>query len=145
MTSFESSPDSLTPLGNSLEMSDYNCRNMSTFLCIWEAPESGEFILTENGFNIFEGNCGVAFASSAHHFFSPISPRRVIVACSVAFKNDVIGIAHRNTRKGMLGVDPGDSWFPPYVNVPPKAKYWGKPEGVGLYQDGSTLILVINR
>ena len=138
--------DSLRPLGeNSMENIDYTSHRLSTFLSIWESPESGEFILTENGFNIFEGNCGRAFAGSAYHYFYPISPRRIIVACSVSFKtNDSMGIIHRNTKKHVLGLDPKDLWFPPYVNIPPRVKYWGKSESIGLYQDGTTIILCNN-
>lgn len=136
----------LAPLGeNSMENIDYNSHCMGTFLSIWDAPESGEFILTENGFNIFEGDCGRGFASSAYHYFYPISPRRIIVACSVSFKtDDAMGVVHRNIQNRLLGVDPGRSWFPRYVNVPPRPKYWGKAEGIGLYQDGTTLIFCDN-
>jgi hypothetical protein len=66
------------------------------------------------------------------------------VACSTSFKTDDAGAVHRKIEKHLLGVDPESSWFPRYVNVPPRVKYWGKAEGISLYQDGTILIIFDN-
>ena len=134
-----------------MENIDYKSHNMSTFLCIWEAEEPYEFALTDNGFSIFEGDAGCAFAGSAYHFFYPVSPRRIIVASKTSFKSDhdLLGFRHRVIAAELLGVDPRNSWFPQNLHKPPSVKYYGKPEGVGLNHDGNfqplTCLLIVIR
>lgn len=132
--SLEGKTGSIGPMENI----DYKSHKMSTFLCIWEAEEPFEFVLTDNGFNIFEGDCGRAFAGSAYHYFYPLSPRRIIVAAKTSFKSDhdVMGARHREMGNTILGVDPKNSWFPQELHIPPKVKYYGKPDGIGFGQDG---------
>jgi hypothetical protein len=122
-----------------MENIDYKSHDMTTFLCIWEAEEPFEFVLTDNGFNIFEGDCGRAFAGSAYHYFYPLSPRRIIVAANTSFKSnhDVMGACHREMANAILGVDPKNSWFEQELHIPPKVKYFGKPDGIGFGQDGN--------
>ena len=122
-----------------MENSDQKLREVKTFLCIWEAAEPYEFVLTDNGFNIFEGNCGIALPSLAYHYFYPVSPKRIIVACSVTFKQeDSWGLQMRETEKKLHHISPEDSIFSPEISVPPVPQYYGKV-GVGrhgLLQDG---------
>ena len=126
-------------LAGPMELIDYKGHIQTTFLCIWEAPEPYEFILTDNGFNIFEGDAGRAFAGSAYHYFYPISPRRILVAARISFKeHELLGVKHREYARKTLGTDPSRSWLSRgEINVPPRPKYYGKPDGVGLFQDGN--------
>jgi len=55
------------------ELMDY-ADQVHKFVCIWEAQEGSEFILSEGCFDSFEGQGGISF----HHFFV-ISPRYAIV------------------------------------------------------------------
>ena len=122
-----------------MENSDQKLREAHTFLCIWEAAEPYEFVLTDNGFNVFEGNCGIALPSFAYHYFYPVSPKRIIVACSITFKQgDSWGLEMREIEKKLHHLSPEDSIFSPEISVPPMPQYYGKA-GAGrhaLLQDG---------
>jgi hypothetical protein len=59
---------------------------MDMLIRIWEVAEPYEFILTDNWFNIWEGDCGLGSSSMAYHNFYPISPGRILVALKVWFK-----------------------------------------------------------
>jgi len=120
-----------------LEYSDYLCHNMSTFLCIWEAEAPYEFVLTDNGFGIYESDAGRAFPSQANHYFYPISPRRILVAAKVWFKPNLDGYAVHllEAVQKTFGLNPSKSWLANVRHVPPKPKYHNMPEGpmVGIY------------
>jgi hypothetical protein len=71
---------------------DYVDRMMDRFLVIWQAGENDEFIITKNGFGTFEGineplpqfNFKYAF-----HYFYVISPKLVLVLCSVFLREEL--------------------------------------------------------
>jgi Protein of unknown function (DUF4238) len=71
-----------------MEESNYCTVIQDMFICVWEAEEPFEFILTDNAFGIFEGNCGRGLCSLAYHYFYPISPRRVLVHARITFKSN---------------------------------------------------------
>ena len=121
---FDLSSNPSTSIGP-MENIDYKLQGMSTFVCIWEAEEPCEFVLTDNSFGVFEGNCGRAFAGSAYHSFYPVSPRRIIVQSSVTFKQNDPGFAtiFRQARRDMLGISPEQSWFPQEIHIPPVPNY----------------------
>ena len=123
----------------SLEQTDFWFHNMGTFVCIWEAPEPYEFIIADNTFGIWEGNCGPGMWSQAYHHFYPVSPRHIIVLSKISYKNDSddikgIGTAAFDT---LLGPSTADSLFPERIHNFPVVQYPGKPTGVGLYQTGT--------
>ncbi|KAF9195665.1 hypothetical protein BGZ49_003012, partial [Haplosporangium sp. Z 27] len=64
---------------NSIELLDFSHLIMH-YVCIWEAPEGSEFILTDNGFGNYEGPGGITL----HNFFV-ISPRYVVVLSQRGF------------------------------------------------------------
>ena len=108
---------------------NYKTWALNTFLCIWEAEEPYEFILTDNGFNVWEGNCGRGFPSQAFHHFYPISPRRILVASKVWFKQEGLSLfqaAQLETAKSFFGIDPKDSILAGVKHIPPKVHYHGK-------------------
>ena len=114
-----------------LENCDYRSHNMSTFLCIWEAEAPYEFILTDNGFGIYESDAGRALPSQANHYFYPISPRRILVAAKVWFKPnpDVYAVGLREAVQKLFKLNPSKSWLANVRHVPPKTKYYNMPEG----------------
>jgi len=112
-----------------LEHMDYRYHNMSSFLCIWEAEAPYEFVLTDNGFGIYESDAGRAFPSQANHYFYPISPRRILVAAKVWFKPnlDMVGGLLESVKK-ILALNPSKSWLANVPHVPPTPKYYNMPE-----------------
>ena len=121
----------------SLEQTDFWFHNMGTFVCIWKAPEPYEFIIADNTFGIWEGNCGPGMWSQAYHHFYPVSPRRIIVLSKISYKNnDIRGIGTAKFDT-LLGLSTADSLFPERIHNFPLVQYPGKPAGVGLYQTGT--------
>ena len=120
----------------SLEQTDFWFHNIGTFVCIWEAPEPYEFIVTDNSFGIWEGNCGPGMWSQAYHHFYPVSPRRIIVLSKVTYKKDEFIGSSRAEFDNSLGLSTKNSLFPEHIHNLPIPQYPGKPPGVGLYQNG---------
>ena len=52
---------------------------MSTFICIREAAEQYEFIVTDNAFHIFEEDCSEKHPHQAYHYFYPTSLHQIII------------------------------------------------------------------
>jgi hypothetical protein len=127
-----------------MENIDYKLHNANTFICIWQAEKPYEFVLTDNGFNIFEGNCGRGFSGFAYYYFYPVTPRRIIVASNISFKSnyDFLVCVTAGAVSEILGVDASDSWFPQELHIPPKVKYYCKSEGASLLQDGKVQFVV---
>ncbi|CAG8808964.1 23987_t:CDS:2, partial [Dentiscutata erythropus] len=78
------------PLIFEIDRDDYQQRMFDYFLVIWQAGESDEFLMTNNGFGIFEGvseelTKGLPF-QFAYHFFYVISPKLVLVLCHSSFR-----------------------------------------------------------
>lgn len=86
--------------------------NMSTcFLCIWEAEEDSEFILTDNCFGAFEGQQpGVVY-----HYFFIISPKLALVLSNRAYQFNKIREYHKMGFKS--------SWFPDKYHISPITNY----------------------
>lgn len=124
-----------------MEHIDYKFHVKHTFLCIWDAPESYEFILTDNGFAVYETCAGRALPSQAHHYFYPISPRRIIVCSNIWFKpdSDLFADIAIKTAKELLGIDPQKSWLAQVPHLPPKNRYYQMPEGPFQIIDGNDL------
>ncbi|CAG8518434.1 14504_t:CDS:1 [Acaulospora morrowiae] len=75
-----------------VDRDDYKQRMIEYFLVIWQAGENDEFIVTSNGFGIFEGVTGTIFGSPfgfAYHSFYVISPKLVLVLCPSFFRKEV--------------------------------------------------------
>ncbi|CAG8703980.1 14898_t:CDS:1 [Acaulospora morrowiae] len=75
-----------------IDRDDYNQRMVECFLIIWQAGENDEFIVTSNGFGIFEGVSGNMFGSPfgfAYHTFYVLSPKLVLVLCPSHFRKEV--------------------------------------------------------
>ncbi|RHZ71994.1 hypothetical protein Glove_248g33 [Diversispora epigaea] len=75
---------------------DYVNRMMDRFLVIWQAGENDEFITTSNGFGIFEGMNEILNVpvpqfqfQYAYHYFYVISPKLVLVLCTVFFRKEL--------------------------------------------------------
>ncbi|CAG8655007.1 11715_t:CDS:1, partial [Paraglomus brasilianum] len=69
----------------SVDRTDYQQRMVDCFLVIWQAGDNDEFIITSNGFGIFEGFSGVGPVGPfqlAYHWFYVISPKLVLVLCT---------------------------------------------------------------
>ncbi|CAB4481612.1 hypothetical protein RhiirA5_448560 [Rhizophagus irregularis] len=77
----------------SIDREDYKQRMIDCFLIIWQAGENDEFIITSNGFGIFEGVSGNMFGAFpfqyAFHSFYVISPKLVLVLCPTVFRKEV--------------------------------------------------------
>ncbi|RIA89091.1 hypothetical protein C1645_738901 [Glomus cerebriforme] len=74
----------------SIDRYDYKHRMMECFLVIWQAGENDEFIITNNGFGIFEGITGIVVPFQfVYHSFYVISPKLVLVLCFGAFRQEV--------------------------------------------------------
>ncbi|CAG8504272.1 13045_t:CDS:1 [Acaulospora colombiana] len=74
-----------------IDRDDYKQRMIDCFLIIWQAGENDEFIVTSNGFGIFEGVSGTVFGAPygfAYHSFYVISPKLVLVICPSAFRKE---------------------------------------------------------
>ncbi|KAG0324829.1 hypothetical protein BGZ99_001393 [Dissophora globulifera] len=56
-----------------LELMDFS-NLMRDYVCVWEAPEGTEFILTDNCFGCYEGFIGIVF-----HTFFIVSPKYAVV------------------------------------------------------------------
>ncbi|CAG8729855.1 14054_t:CDS:1, partial [Acaulospora morrowiae] len=77
-----------------IDRDDYKQRMVECFLIIWQAGENDEFIVTSNGFGIFEGVSGIIMGSPfgfAYHSFYVISPKLVLVLCPSYFREEVGG------------------------------------------------------
>ncbi|GES76822.1 hypothetical protein RCL_jg23561.t1 [Rhizophagus clarus] len=77
----------------SIDREDYKHRMIDCFLLIWQAGENDEFIITSNGFGIFEGVTGNMFGAFpfqyAFHSFYVISPKLVLVLCPSSFRKEI--------------------------------------------------------
>ncbi|CAI2185524.1 2692_t:CDS:1 [Funneliformis geosporum] len=76
----------------SLDRTDYQLRMVDCFLVIWQAGENDEFIITSNGFGIFEGVNGSVMLSQfqfAYHWFYVISPKLALVLCHSSFRKEI--------------------------------------------------------
>lgn len=82
------------------------------YICIWEAEEGSEFILSEGGFGVWEGDQGVKF----HNFFV-ISPGYAIVLVNRGF---MFGVTYTNLRKPYFGDE---------LRANPEVKYMKEPAG----------------
>ncbi|RIA86209.1 hypothetical protein C1645_780117 [Glomus cerebriforme] len=76
---------------------DYVNRMMDRFLVIWQAGENDEFVTTNNGFGTFEGINEILDEpfpqfkfNYAFHYFYVISPKLVLVLCSVFLREEII-------------------------------------------------------
>lgn len=58
--------------------------------------------------------------------------------------DDILGQTYSKVDGEMLRVSPENSWFPQEIHVPPKPKYFGKPEGTGLYQNGKLITIIVH-
>ncbi|RIA89097.1 hypothetical protein C1645_825339 [Glomus cerebriforme] len=75
-----------------IDRNDYKHRMIDCFLIIWQAGENDEFVITCNGFGIFEGITGIVFGAPfqyAYHSFYVISPKLVLVLCPSAFRKEI--------------------------------------------------------
>uniref|UniRef100_A0A1D1YZY9 Myosin-14 n=1 Tax=Anthurium amnicola TaxID=1678845 RepID=A0A1D1YZY9_9ARAE len=75
-----------------IDREDYKQRMVDCFLIIWQAGENDEFIITSNGFGIFEGVNGVIMGlpfQYAYHSFYVISPKLVLVLCPSWFRKEI--------------------------------------------------------
>ena len=75
-----------------LDRDDYKTRMFDRFLVIWQAGENDEFLITSNGFGIFEGVTGSILGSPfgfSYHSFYVISPKLVLVLCHQAFRKEL--------------------------------------------------------
>ncbi|KAF9360222.1 hypothetical protein BGX26_010128 [Mortierella sp. AD094] len=76
------------------ELTDFGLMTMH-YVCIWQAPEGSEFILTDNCFGCYEGPMGINL-----HFFFVVSPQYAVVLAHRAFMS-----------KAPLDRIMGGSWF----------------------------------
>jgi Protein of unknown function (DUF4238) len=111
------------------EKLDYITQNRLNFLGIWEAEEPYEFILTENGHGIYDGNCGRSVPGRGFHFFHPLSPRRMLVLSKNMFKlsNDPLAEMNRAIEKELFGLSPEHSGLPQEIHVSPVVEYFEGP------------------
>ncbi|KAK3811874.1 MAG: hypothetical protein J3Q66DRAFT_403739 [Benniella sp.] len=78
-----------------VELMDF--AHMATnYVCIWEAEEGSEFILSEGCFGAFEGHMGICF----HNFFV-VSPRYAIVLVNRQYMRGTMGMM--GLRKSFFG------------------------------------------
>ncbi|KAF0556432.1 hypothetical protein F8M41_015345 [Gigaspora margarita] len=79
------------PLIFEIDRDEYIQRMVNYYLVIWQAGESDEFLMTNNGFGIFEGITGVKGLpfQFAYHCFYVISPKLVLVLCHISFRKGV--------------------------------------------------------
>ena len=119
----------------SVEYIAYKSWTMDTFICIWEAEEPYEFILMDNGFNIWEGDCGLGSGSMAYHYFYPISPQRILVASKVWFKPvlNPIELMQRDMTKRIFGIDHKNSVLAEVQHLPPRVEYDGGLPELGMF------------
>jgi hypothetical protein len=76
----------------SVDRDDYKQRMVDRFLVIWQAGENDEFLITSNGFGIFEGVTGSVVTlpfQIAYHSFYVISPKLTLVLCHSAFRQEL--------------------------------------------------------
>ncbi|CAJ0763762.1 2758_t:CDS:2 [Entrophospora sp. SA101] len=75
-----------------IDRDDYRQRMIDGFLVIWQAGENDEFIITSNGFGIFEGVTGTMVGGLpfqfAYHYFYVISPKLALVLCHTSLRNE---------------------------------------------------------
>ncbi|CAG8665941.1 4351_t:CDS:1 [Funneliformis caledonium] len=106
-----------------LDREDFKHRMIDSFLIIWQAGENDEFIITSNGFGIFEGVNGMVFGKFpfqyAYHSFYVISPKLVLVLCPSGFRKEV-GTDHLYNHFGHRSIFdnvPHPSATPKYVGT----------------------------
>ncbi|CAG8471706.1 135_t:CDS:1 [Ambispora leptoticha] len=107
-----------------LDRNDYQFRMIDCFLVIWQAGENDEFIITSNGFGIFEGVTGPGLFGQfqfAYHSFYVISPKLVLVLCHASFREEI----GPDTMQKKLGFNrsilenaPHPPAIPTYVAIP---------------------------
>ncbi|KAG0229002.1 hypothetical protein BGX31_006357 [Mortierella sp. GBA43] len=91
---------------HAVEMMDF-FHLMRNYVCIWEAEEGSEFILSEGCFGAYEGHMGICF-----HNFYVISPRYAIV------------LVNRLYMMGAMDSLPfRKSWFGEELHANPKTDY----------------------
>jgi len=112
MIAFEAAPnDPLSIIGKYLgpihvtELLDFGLM-VYNYVCIWEAEEGSEFILSEGCFGSFEGFMGICF----HNFFI-VSPRYAIV------------LVNRQYMWGGIDDLPRKSWFGDHLHANPETVY----------------------
>jgi len=88
-----------------LELLDYGHR-VQYYVCIWEAEEGSEFIISEGSFGAYEGASGNSF-----HIFFIVSPRYAIVLANRGFMWDEIDAL------------PGKTWFGDHLRAIPETIY----------------------
>ncbi|KAG0366378.1 hypothetical protein BGX24_003716 [Mortierella sp. AD032] len=90
-----------------LELLDFG-RMAQNFVCVWQAQEGSEFILSDNCFGAFEGDNGLPF----HNFFI-VSPRYAIVLVNQFYMH----------TPGMLARSFKKSWFSEKLHLSPQTVY----------------------
>ncbi|KAG0271311.1 hypothetical protein BGZ95_000889 [Linnemannia exigua] len=93
---------------HALELLDFG-RMAQNFVCVWQAEEGSEFILSDNCFGAFEGDNGVPF----HNFFI-VSPRYAIVLVNQFYMRTPGMMAMMSLRK---------SWFSEKLHLTPQTVY----------------------
>src|ERR1044072_3184479 len=112
----------------SVDRTDYQLRTVDCFLAIWQAGEDDEFIITSNGFGIFEGINGdmgiLGKFQFAYHWFYVISPKLALFLCHASFREE-IGADTMQKRFGF-----NRSIFEYVPHPPPVPTYVATPEHV---------------
>jgi hypothetical protein len=102
-----------------VDRTDYKLRMFDCFLVIWQAGENDEFLITKNGFGIFEGVDAKPLFQFAYHWFYVISPKLVLVLCEQSFRKE-IGFNtefHAGFRPSIFKNVPHPPAIPKYVSV----------------------------
>ncbi|CAG8759561.1 14435_t:CDS:1, partial [Racocetra fulgida] len=111
------------PLVFEIDRDDYKRVMVDCFLVIWQAGESDEFLMTNNGFGIFEGVSGesaegLPFQFPYHRFYV-ISPKLVLVLCHSLFREGTFGKSmlyeKMGFRRSLFDNDPHPPATPNYV------------------------------
>ncbi|CAG8460524.1 1248_t:CDS:1 [Paraglomus occultum] len=102
----------------SVDRTDYQQRMVDCFLVIWQAGDNDEFIITSNGFGIFEGFSGILPFGQlpfqfAYHWFYVISPKLVLVLCN--HMAEFVG--SQFNRKSILANAPHPRPIPVYAPI----------------------------
>ncbi|KAF9176720.1 hypothetical protein BGZ51_009770, partial [Haplosporangium sp. Z 767] len=92
-----------------VELLDYG-HMVSNYVCIWQAQEGSEFIMSDNCFGCFEGHMGICF----HNFFV-VSPKYAVVLVNRLYMWDQM--KHLPFRK---------SWFEEKFHANPDVAYSNK-------------------
>ncbi|KAG9302082.1 hypothetical protein G9A89_021126 [Geosiphon pyriformis] len=124
-----------------LDREAYELRMVDSFLVIWQAGENDKFIITCNGFGIFEGvnRLGILVPFQIpYHSFYVISPKLVLVLCHTLFRteNGFEGIEKKfGFNRSIFEYVPHQPATPNYVATPkyvPPNKY-GRSTDSNLY------------